>query len=85
MGLTSQISHYQGLLSKINYPLAQNAFPLMGQQQWDIGMAVKVDYRELGYAVADIVEKMIKNGGMADIFAKYNVIYKIPDLYKTTE
>ena len=85
MGLTSQISHYQGELSKINFPLAKNAFPMMGQQQWDIGMAIKIDYRQLGYAVADIVENMIKTGEMAAVFAKYNVIYKIPDLYKTSE
>lgn len=85
MGLTSQISHYQGELSKTNYQLAQNAFPMMGQQQWDIGMAVKADYRELGYAVADIVENMIKTGEMENIFTKFNVIYKIPDLYKSTE
>lgn len=85
MGLASQISHYQGSLSKINYPLAQNAFPMMGQQQWDIGMAVKADYRELGYAVADIVENMIKTGEMEAIFAKFNVIYKIPNLYKIAE
>lgn len=85
MGLTSQISHYQGELSATNYPLAKNAFPMMGQQQWDIGMAVKTDYRELGYAVGDIVENMIKTGEMATIFAKYNVTYKIPDLYKTSE
>lgn len=85
MGLASQISHYQGSLSKINYPLAQNAFPMMGQQQWDIGMAVKADYRELGYAVADIVENMIQTGEMEAIFAKFNVIYKIPNLYKIAE
>jgi ABC-type amino acid transport substrate-binding protein len=85
MGLTSQISHYQGELSKINYPLAENAFPMMGQQQWDIGMAVKADYRQLGYAISDIVESMIKKGEMETIFAKYNVIYKIPDLYEISE
>jgi len=82
MGLTSQISHYQGELSKVNYPLAKNAFPMIGRQQWDIGMAVKADYRELGYVVADIVETMIKSGKMKSIFAKFNVIYKTPDLYK---
>lgn len=84
MGLTSQISHYQGELSKTNFPLATNAFPMMGQQQWDIGMAVKADYRQLGYAVADIVESMIKTGEMEAIFAKFNVIYKVPNLYKAS-
>ena len=85
MGLTSQISHYQGALSETNYPLAKNAFPMIGRQQWDIGMAVKADYRQLGYAVADIVEKMVKTGEMQQIFTKYNVIYKLPNLYKTSE
>ncbi|MBA6340315.1 transporter substrate-binding domain-containing protein [Colwellia sp. MB02u-10] len=85
MGLTSQISHYQGELSKTNYPLAKNAFPMMGQQEWDIGMAVKNDYRQLGYMVADIVESMINTGEIEKIFAKYHVIYKIPNLYKAAE
>lgn len=85
MGLTSQISHYQGTLSPTNYPLAKNAFPMIGRQQWDIGMAVKADYRQLGYAVADIVENMVKTGEMEQIFTKYNAIYKIPSLYKETE
>jgi len=85
MGLTSQISHYQGTLSRTNYPLAKNAFPMIGRQQWDIGMAVKADYRQLGYAVADIVENMVKTGEMEQIFTKYNAIYKIPSLYKETE
>jgi ABC-type amino acid transport substrate-binding protein len=85
MGLTSQISHYQGELSETSYPLAKNAFPMIGRQQWDIGMAVKADYRQLGYAVADIVESMIKTGEIEKVFAKYNVIYKIPTLYKTAE
>jgi len=85
MGLTSQISHYQGELSKTNYPLAKNAFPMIGRQQWDIGMAVKADYRQLGYAVADIVENMVKTGEIEQIFAKYNVTYKLPGLYKTAE
>jgi ABC-type amino acid transport substrate-binding protein len=85
MGLTSQISHYQGELSETNYPLAKNAFPLIGRQQWDIGMAVKADYRQLGYAVADIVENMVNTGEMEQIFSKYNVTYKLPNLYKTAE
>ena len=85
MGLTSQISHYQGDLSSKYYPLAENAFPMIGRQQWDIGMAVKADYRQLGYAVGDIVDNMVKTGEMKAIFAKYNATYKLPDLYKVEE
>ncbi len=85
MGLSSQISHYQGELSQEDYPLATNAFPMIGRQQWDIGMAVKADYRQLGYAVGDIVDSMVKTGEMHAIFAKYKATYKMPDLYKSAE
>jgi len=85
MGLSSQISYFQSTIPAKNYVLAENAFPMMGQQQWDIGMAVKSDYRQLGYAVADIVEAMVTQGKMEGIFTKYNVIYKKPNLYQTIE
>lgn len=81
MGMRSQLSHYQGQLDKSKYPLAENAFPMIGKQQWDIGMAVKNDYRQLAYAVSDSVEKMIANGAMKKIFDHYQVIYKKPDYY----
>jgi len=88
MGLSSQISHYQNIISEnstiqaSHYVLAENAFPMMGKQQWDIGMAVKSDYRQLVYAVADIVKAMVIEGKMKSIFAKYGAIYKKPDFYK---
>lgn len=85
MGLTSQISHYQGALSNSDYPLASNAFPMIGRQQWDIGMAVKADYRQLAYAVADIIESLVKTGEMAKIFSKHHAIYKVPSLYNASE
>nr|WP_220457584.1 transporter substrate-binding domain-containing protein [Vibrio marinisediminis] len=81
MGLRSQISHLQGSMDAQQYKLAQNAFPMLGQQQWDIGMAVKTNYRQLGYAVGDIVESMIKHGEMKKIFAKYGAIYQVPAFY----
>jgi len=85
MGLSSQISYFQSLTPSNNFVLAKNAFPMIGQQQWDIGMAVKTDYRQLGYTVADIVEAMVTQGKMKDIFAKYHVLYKMPDFYQATK
>ncbi|ROV59960.1 amino acid ABC transporter substrate-binding protein [Vibrio ponticus] len=81
MGLRSQITHLQGTMDKTQFKLAENAFPMLGQQQWDIGMAVKTNYRQLGYAVGDIVEAMIKQGDMQSIFAKYHSTYQEPTLY----
>jgi hypothetical protein len=85
MGLRSQVSHYQHQLNSPTYQLATNAFPMLGKQQWDIGMAVKSDYRQLGYAVADIVEAMINQGQMKKIFEQYNAVYQIPNLYAVSE
>ena len=84
MGLRSQVSHYQHHLASPSYQLATNAFPMIGKQQWDIGMAVKNDYRQLGYAIADIVEAMINQGLMEKIFLQYNAVYQLPDLYSVS-
>ncbi len=85
MGLRSQVSHYQHQLNSPTYQLATNAFPMLGKQQWDIGMAVKSDYRQLGYAIADIVEAMINQGQMKKIFKQYSAVYQIPNLYSVSE
>jgi ABC-type amino acid transport substrate-binding protein len=81
MGLRSQVSYYQHQLASPNYQLASNAFPNIGKQQWDIGMAVKSDYRQLGYAVTDIVEEMIASGKMKKLFEEHHAVYQLPGLY----
>ncbi len=81
MGLRSQVSYYQHQLASPNYQLASNAFPNIGKQQWDIGMAVKSDYRQLGYAVTDIVEEMISSGKMKKLFEDHHAVYQLPGLY----
>ncbi|MFY0677015.1 MAG: transporter substrate-binding domain-containing protein [Neptuniibacter sp.] len=64
------------------YKLGENSYPMMGKQKWDIGMAVKHTYRQLGYAVGDVVEKMIKDGEMEQIFSKHGLRYELPGLYQ---
>jgi ABC-type amino acid transport substrate-binding protein len=81
MGLRSQVSYYQHQLASPNYQLASNAFPNIGKQQWDIGMAVKSDFRQLGYAVTDIVEEMIASGKMKKLFEEHHAVYQLPGLY----
>ena len=85
MGLRSQVSHYQHQLDSSTYQLATNAFPMLGKQQWDIGMAVKSDYRQLGYAIADIVEAMVSQGQMKKIFDQYHAVYQTPNLYSVSD
>jgi ABC-type amino acid transport substrate-binding protein len=84
MGLRSQVTHYQQKLDTKTYQLAANAFPMIGRQQWDIGMAVKKDYRQLSYTVADIVEAMVKKGLIQKIFNQYQASYQIPSFYSVS-
>jgi len=81
MGLRSQITALHHALDKKKYQLAENAFPLLGKQKWDIGMAVHNDFRELGYELGDIISAMISDGSMASIFETHHVYYEIPSYY----
>lgn len=44
-------------------------------------MAVKAEYRQLGYVIGDIVEQMTKDGTIDEIFNRYRTVYEIPDFY----
>jgi len=81
MGMRSQVSY---LLrdDTDNFQLAANGFPTIGRQQWDIGMAVKNENRQLSYAITDVVTSMVTSGQMAEIFSHYNAVYQSPSYYK---
>ena len=75
-----QITHFQQPLGD-QFKLASNAFPMLGRQQWDIGMAVRDEYRQLGYAVGDVVTEMVSNGEMAAIFKRHHTYYQKSQYY----
>ncbi|MEM0911331.1 MAG: transporter substrate-binding domain-containing protein [Pseudomonadota bacterium] len=81
MGLRSQMSHLQADLDPDKYKLAENAFPMLGKQKWDIGMAVHNDYRALSYAAGDVITELIMTGKMQAIFDQYKTIYEKPEYY----
>ncbi|MBU2978161.1 transporter substrate-binding domain-containing protein [Alteromonas sp. C1M14] len=67
---------------RANYTINTVGLASMSIKSWDIGMAVKQDYRQLAYAIEGITEPMIKDGRMKAIFDRYSVSYLLPDLYK---
>lgn len=83
MGLRSQISHLHAALDPKKYALAENAFPTLGKQKWDIGMAVHNEYRALSYAAGDVITELVLTGGMQAIFDEYNTYYEKPEYYVT--
>jgi ABC-type amino acid transport substrate-binding protein len=53
-------------------------FPMQGfgRSNWVVGIAVNQDSRDLGYAVEDIIAKMMKNGVIKQIFSTYGISYR---------
>lgn len=81
MGLRSQITALHGKIDQSQFKLAENAFPLLGKQKWDIGLAVHNDYRALAYELGDIISAMVSDRTMAKIFEAHNVAYEQPSYY----
>ncbi|MGB0747864.1 MAG: substrate-binding periplasmic protein [Magnetospiraceae bacterium] len=50
----------------------------VAKPKWLIGAAVKHTYRQLGYAVGDILAAMVNDGTMEQIFAKHGITYRPP-------
>lgn len=82
MGLRGQTDWLLRNKPQENYARGQNGFPEMGKQQWDLGIAVKTDFRQLGYEAGDVIDAMIKSGDMEKVFAKYGLEYEKPGLYQ---
>ena len=78
-GMQSQLEWAQPASEQ--YTINATGLAAMSIKAWDIGMAVKTDYRQLAYAIEGITEPMIKDGRMQSIFEKYGVTYTIPGLY----
>lgn len=81
MGLRSQITWLHSRLDPEKYVLATNAFPLIGKQKWDMGLAVHSEYRALAYEIGDVISQMVTSGEMGKLFEKHHVFYEKPAFY----
>jgi ABC-type amino acid transport substrate-binding protein len=62
--------------------LAENAYPNMGKQRWEIGMAVHESNRQLAYAVEEALEGLIRDGSVKAVYAHYGLRYEVPEMYQ---
>lgn len=85
MAMRSEIDHLLFTANDPRYQVAENGFPSMGKQKWDVGMAVKSSYRQLGYAVEEVVERMVRSGEMEAMFGHYGLTYELPELYQAAQ
>jgi ABC-type amino acid transport substrate-binding protein len=82
MGMRAEIDHELSKAENSGFRQAGNAFPGIGKQVWDVGMAIKSSHRQLGYALEEIVGNIVKSGEMAGLFANVNLRYSVPEYYQ---
>jgi ABC-type amino acid transport substrate-binding protein len=58
--------------------VSRPATPGLFMAKWPLGIAVKEDSRDLGYAVADVLAAMAEDGTTAEIFARHGVTWENP-------
>lgn len=79
-GLMGPRSEVETALATVGSALVVSApgLPNLLNASWPIGVAVKEDSRDLGYAVEDAVNAMIADGTMAEIFRKHGATHRKP-------
>ncbi len=58
--------------------IAQPPMPGMVRKGWPIGIAIKHDSRDLGYALTDVLDEMRQSGKLQAIYEQYGVTYIPP-------
>ena len=66
--------------TNINSAIAQPPMPGIVRTGWPIGIAIKHDSRDLGYALGDVLTELAESGEMTSIYAKYGVEWIPPKL-----
>ncbi|MGB0664174.1 MAG: substrate-binding periplasmic protein [Pontibacterium sp.] len=85
MGMRGEVDWQLSQANNPQYKIGENGFPMMGKQKWDLGMAVKHTYRQLGYAIEEVVDGMVRSGEMEALFTRYGMTYEKPGLYQESE
>ncbi|WP_439861984.1 substrate-binding periplasmic protein [Pseudomonas sp. MBLB4136] len=85
MALRGEVDWQLHLAADPELARAQNAYPKMGKQVWDIGMAVHQSNRQLAYALEEKLEELILEGKLKELYARYGLQYELPGLYQDAE
>ena len=64
----------------IQSEIAQPPMPGIVRTGWPIGIAIKHDSRDLGYALGDVLTELVDTGEMAKIYQRYGVDWIEPEL-----
>jgi len=61
------------------FPIGTMPAPTLNPSEWEIGMAVKENSRDLAYRVGDIVTELLNDGTMGRIFGRHGLTHNEPE------
>ena len=64
----------------LNTQIMQPPMPGIVRTGWPVGIAIKHDSRDLGYALGDVLTELVNSGEMQRIFSRYGVQWIAPEL-----
>lgn len=81
MGMRAEVEHELNAHSNDGFTKAGNGFPGMSKQVWDVGLAVRHTHRAMSYAIESIVDRMVRSGELAELYADHGLSYRRPGYY----
>lgn len=78
MGSRAQVEWVAHIAEAQDSLIAQPPMPGIVRTHWPVGIAVKHDSRDLGYALGDVLDALITSGELTSICARYGVTYVEP-------
>lgn len=79
MGSKAQMEWLAHQAEGIDSVIVQPPMPGIVRKSWPVGIGVKHDSRDLGYAMAGVLEELIANGDIENIVQQYGVSWSAPE------
>ncbi|MCP4487429.1 MAG: ABC transporter substrate-binding protein [Gammaproteobacteria bacterium] len=80
VGTRSQLEW--GLRELASADLSDEGLEFMNRRAWDIGLAVRHNFRQLAYSIEDIILNLYKRGEIQSIFRQHRLTYEVPAAYQ---
>lgn len=80
MGSRAQAQWVAFKAEGVNSKVVQPPMPGIVRTGWPIGIAVKHDSRDLGYALGDVLSALMQSGEINSIYSDYGVEWEAPQL-----
>lgn len=81
-GMQSQLEYGLGADRPAAFDIDDDGMQAIGKMQWDIGIAIKHTYRQLGYALEAVIRDMVNDGTIKSFYTQRHISYKKPEIYQ---